>query len=105
MIRSMTGFGRAGFGVQDVRFDVEVRSVNHRFLDARIRLPKPLAPHESDVRAAIQRRFDRGKVDLTRGFAGRRGQGDQARDRPRRGRAVPARGRGAPRGGGAWAAS
>ncbi|HEY8153209.1 MAG TPA: YicC/YloC family endoribonuclease [Myxococcota bacterium] len=65
MIRSMTGFGRAGFGVQDVRFDIEVRSVNHRFLDARIRMPKPLAPHEADVRAAIQRRFDRGKVDLT----------------------------------------
>ena len=65
MIRSMTGFGRSGFGVQDVRFDVEVRSVNHRFLDARIRLPKPLAQHETDVRAAIQRRFDRGKVDLT----------------------------------------
>ncbi len=65
MIRSMTGFGRSGFGVQELRFDVEVRSVNHRFLDARIRLPKPLASHESDVRAAIQRRFDRGKVDLT----------------------------------------
>jgi uncharacterized protein (TIGR00255 family) len=61
----MTGFGRSGFGVQEVRFDVEVRSVNHRFLDARIRLPKPLAPHESEVRAAIQRRFDRGKVDLS----------------------------------------
>ena len=65
MIRSMTGFGRSGFGVQEVRFEVEVRSVNHRFLDARIRLPKPLAEHESDVRAAIQRRFERGKVDLT----------------------------------------
>lgn len=61
----MTGYGRCGFGVQDVRFEVEVRSVNHRFLDARIRLPKPLMPHESEVRAAIQRRFERGKVDLT----------------------------------------
>ena len=65
MIRSMTGFGRAGFAVPDARFDVEVRSVNHRFLDARVRLPKLLAAHESDVRAAIQRRFERGKVDLT----------------------------------------
>jgi uncharacterized protein (TIGR00255 family) len=61
----MTGYGRSGFGVEDVRFEVEVRSVNHRFLDARIRLPKPLTPHESEVRAAIQRRFERGKVDLT----------------------------------------
>jgi uncharacterized protein (TIGR00255 family) len=61
----MTGYGRSGFGVQEVRFEVEVRSVNHRFLDARIRLPKPLTPLESEVRAAIQRRFERGKVDLT----------------------------------------
>ncbi len=65
MIRRLTGYGRCGFGVQDVRFEVEVRSVNHRFLDARIRLPKPLMQHESEVRAAIQRRFERGKVDLT----------------------------------------
>jgi uncharacterized protein (TIGR00255 family) len=61
----MTGYGRSGFDVQDVRFEVEVRSVNHRYLDARIRLPKQLTQHESEVRAAIQRRFERGKVDLT----------------------------------------
>ncbi len=65
MIRSMTGFGRSAFATRDARFDVEVRSVNHRYLDARVRLPKPLAAFESDVRAAIQRRFERGKVDLT----------------------------------------
>lgn len=65
MIRSMTGFGRASFSMREARFDLEVRSVNHRFLDARVRLPKPLAGFESDVRAAIQARFERGKVDLT----------------------------------------
>lgn len=65
MIRSMTGFGRSSFAMRDARFDLEVRSVNHRFLDARVRLPKPLAACESDVRAAIQQRFERGKVDLT----------------------------------------
>ena len=64
MIRSMTGFGRASFSAREARFDVEVRSVNSRFLDARVRLPKPLAAFESDVRAAIQTRFERGKVDL-----------------------------------------
>jgi uncharacterized protein (TIGR00255 family) len=61
----MTGFGRSAFATRDARFDVEVRSVNHRFLDARVRLPKPLVAFESDVRAAIQRRFERGKVDLS----------------------------------------
>jgi uncharacterized protein (TIGR00255 family) len=66
----MTGFGRADFGLEGVRFDVEVRSVNHRFLEARIRLPKLLAAHEAEVRSRIQQRFDRGKVDLAVSSAG-----------------------------------
>lgn len=65
MIHSMTGFGGASFLVDGTAFDVEVRSVNHRHLDARVRLPRPLAALESDVRARIQTRFSRGKVDLT----------------------------------------
>ena len=65
MIRSMTGFGRASFQVEELAFDVEVRSVNHRYLDARVRLPRPLASFEADVRGRIQQRFARGKVDLS----------------------------------------
>lgn len=65
MIRSMTGFGRASFQVGELAFDVEVRSVNHRYLDARVRLPRLLAGLEADVRGRIQQRFARGKVDLT----------------------------------------
>lgn len=65
MIRSMTGFGRAAFSVEQTAFEVEVRSVNHRYLDARVRLPRPLAVFETEVRAAIRNRFARGKVELT----------------------------------------
>ena len=64
MIRSMTGFGEAPFEVDGAAFAVEVRSVNHRFLDLRIRLPRTLAACESEVRTRIQERFSRGKVDL-----------------------------------------
>jgi uncharacterized protein (TIGR00255 family) len=60
----MTGFGRASFLVAGVAHEVEVRSVNHRYLDARVRLPRPLAAFEADVRARIQARFARGKLDL-----------------------------------------
>jgi uncharacterized protein (TIGR00255 family) len=60
----MTGFGRASFLVADVAHEVEVRSVNHRYLDARVRLPRLLAAFEADVRARIQARFARGKLDL-----------------------------------------
>lgn len=65
MIRSMTGFGRASFQVDDLAFDVEVRSVNHRFLDARVRLPRLLSSLEAEVRSRVQARFARGKVDVS----------------------------------------
>ena len=64
MIRSMTGFGRGAFEVDGSAFDVEVRSVNHRYLDVRVRLPRPLAAFEADVRARVQARFDRGKLEV-----------------------------------------
>jgi uncharacterized protein (TIGR00255 family) len=64
LIRSMTGFGRSSFQVGELGFDVELRSVNHRYLDARVRLPRLLAGFEGDVRGRLQARLGRGKVDL-----------------------------------------
>jgi uncharacterized protein (TIGR00255 family) len=63
-MRSMTGFGRSSFEAKEAAFDVEVRSVNHRYLETRVRLPRPLGTLEAEVRARIQSRFARGKVDL-----------------------------------------
>ncbi len=65
MILSMTGFGNVRFQVDAWTFELEMRSVNHRHFDARIRLPRLLANLEPDVRARLQSRFARGKVDLT----------------------------------------
>lgn len=64
MIRSMTGFGRAAFELSGTVFEVEVRSVNHRYLDQRVKLPRMLAGLEADVRQVVQGRFARGKVEL-----------------------------------------
>ena len=65
MIRSMTGFGRAVFELSGTRFEVEVRSVNHRYLDLRVKLPRVLAELEPAVRDQVQAGFARGKVDVT----------------------------------------
>lgn len=65
MIRSMTGYGHAAFAVEGIGFEVEVRSVNHRHLDARVRLPHGLAAFEAEVRQQVTANLDRGKVDLT----------------------------------------
>lgn len=65
MIHSMTGFGRASLTRDGIAFEIEARSVNHRYLDVRVRLPRLLASLEADVRARIQQRFGRGKIDVT----------------------------------------
>lgn len=65
MIRSMTGFGRASFEVEGHGFEVEARSVNHRHLDPRVRLPRELADFEAAVKARIQLVMQRGRVDLS----------------------------------------
>jgi len=64
VIRSMTGFGAATFEVEGQRFALEIRSVNHRFLDIQIRLPRALGKLEAELRAELKRRFARGRFDV-----------------------------------------
>lgn len=65
MIRSMTGYGRAEAQTASGRFTVEMRSVNHRFGEVLVRLPRDLAPLEDRVRAVVQARVLRGRVEVT----------------------------------------
>ena len=53
MIRSMTGFGRAAFEVDGVPYEVEIRTVNHRHLDVRARLPRSLAESEMQIKSRV----------------------------------------------------
>jgi uncharacterized protein (TIGR00255 family) len=70
MIRSMTGFGRASFELEGRTFELEARTVNSRYLDLRIKLPRPLSGYESDLKSLVQARLSRGKVDLSVSLAG-----------------------------------
>lgn len=65
MIRSMTGYGRSEVQTPGGRFTIEMRSVNHRFGEVLVRLPRDLAPLEDRVRAAVQGRVLRGRVEVT----------------------------------------
>jgi len=65
VIRSMTGFGRASFRIENAEYDVEIRTVNHRYLDARVRLPRMLVALEGEVRESAAKVFARGKVDIS----------------------------------------
>jgi len=64
MIFSMTGYGRASIELAETSFEVEIRTVNHRYLDLRVKLPRVLAPLEKSVRDCVQGRFARGKLEL-----------------------------------------
>lgn len=64
-LRSMTGFGRGEAREGAVSVLVEVRSVNNRFLDVVLRLPKEHAPHEAWVQAAVRAGCRRGRVEVS----------------------------------------
>ena len=64
MIKSMTGYGRAVETVNDREFTVELRSVNNRYLDCSVRLPRILSFGEDAVKQAVKASVSRGKVDV-----------------------------------------
>lgn len=64
-IKSMTGFARVSFGDPLVELDVEVKSVNHRFLEVMFKAPKCYALFERDVKAALQQLHKRGRIEVS----------------------------------------
>ena len=64
MIKSMTGYGRAVETVNGREFTVELRSVNNRYLDCSVRLPRILSFAEDAVKQAVKNSVSRGKVDV-----------------------------------------
>ncbi|MBQ7839876.1 MAG: YicC family protein [Lachnospiraceae bacterium] len=64
MIKSMTGFGRCEVCEADRKFTVEMKSVNHRYLDVTLKMPKKLNFFESAIRALLKEYIQRGKVDV-----------------------------------------
>jgi len=62
LIRSMTGYGRGEIEENGIRISAEIKSVNNRFLEVAVKLPRFLAPLESDIRGAVQRRLSRGRL-------------------------------------------
>ena len=64
MIKSMTGFGRCEIADGNRKFTVEMKSVNHRYLDVNIKMPKKLNFFESAIRNLLKEYIERGKVDV-----------------------------------------
>src|SRR5437899_6328238 len=63
-IRSMTGYGRGSAEGEGIRVDVEIKGVNHRFLDVKLKLPPELGSLEPELRAQVQRSVGRARLDI-----------------------------------------
>ena len=74
MVKSMTGYGRSVETVNGREFTVEVRSVNNRYLDCTVKLPRNLSFGEDAVKQAVKTSISRGKVDV---FVSVRSEGAQ----------------------------
>lgn len=64
MIKSMTGFGRGSHEDEHRSFTIEIKSVNHRYCDFNIKLPKNLVSLEDKIRKIVQQSIYRGKIDI-----------------------------------------
>lgn len=65
MVLSMTGFGSASSQNAEIKIDVEVKSLNSKYLDLNLRLPKLLQALEIDIRQVVNREAKRGKIALS----------------------------------------
>jgi len=64
MIKSMTGYGRFELEKDTRRYTVELKGVNHKYLDVNIRLPKSFNSYDANIRSQLKNQVSRGKVDV-----------------------------------------
>ena len=64
MIRSMTGYGKARITKEQREYEVEMKSVNHRYLDITVKLPRQISYLEELIKREISKKIKRGKVDV-----------------------------------------
>ena len=64
MIKSMTGYGKSSLSINSREYQVEIKTVNHKYIDINIRIPRVISYLEEEVRKTIASKMKRGKVDI-----------------------------------------
>ncbi len=64
MIKSMTGYGRADKKVELRDYQIEIKSVNHKYLDITIKMPKNISHKEEEIKKLVKSKLHRGKIDI-----------------------------------------
>ena len=68
MIKSMTGYGKSTLNVNSREYQVEIRTVNHKYSDISIKMPKIMSYLEDNIRKEISSQIKRGKIDISISF-------------------------------------
>ena len=77
MIKSMTGYGKSNIAKDLREYQVEIKSINHRYADINIKMPRTLSYLEEDVKKEILSQITRGKVDVFISFANNSKEGNE----------------------------
>lgn len=75
MIRSMTGYGKSEKTIEQRTYQIEIKSVNHRYLDISVKMPKQLSYLEEEIKKVVSSKVKRGKVDVFVSFENNSAQG------------------------------
>lgn len=65
MIKSMTGYGKSNLSINSREYQVEIKTLNHKYIDTNIRMPRTISYLEEDIRKLITSKLKRGKVDIS----------------------------------------
>ena len=65
MVKSMTGYGKSSLSINSREYQVEIKAVNHKYIDTSIRMPRIISYLEEDVRKLVVSKIKRGKIDIS----------------------------------------
>ncbi len=79
MIKSMTGYGKSSLSINSREYQVEIKTVNHKYIDTNIRIPRIISYLEEDIRKLVASKIKRGKVDISISFENYSSDGNDIR--------------------------
>ena len=65
MVKSMTGYGKSSLSINSREYQVEIKAVNHKYIDTNIRMPRIISYLEEDIRKLVVSKIKRGKIDIS----------------------------------------
>ena len=64
-MKSMTGYGKSSLSINSREYQTEIRTINHKYIDVNIRIPKVISYLEDDIRRLVNSKIKRGKIDIS----------------------------------------